>query len=90
MNDTIPPLSRKLLLWLRQPGVLDGPDDILERAVADMISDHVPIDAMVKERTTYRDLLRNFYCGGVPSWMDDVIEKTFADMGETLAPDETN
>ncbi len=87
MNDTIPPLATKLVRWLQQPGVMESDQRRLESCVAEMISDHVPIDAMVKERTAYRDLLRRLYWDGLPLWMDESIEKVFADMGETLDKD---
>ncbi len=58
MNDTIPPLARKIVSWLEAGDTQRWYTTKQKEAeVAHLISTHVPIDAMVAERTAYRDAL---------------------------------
>lgn len=88
MNDTIPPLACKIVQWLRAIDTVTLNDDHCEREVAHLIASHVPIDAMVRERTAYRDLLRLIYHAEEQGrWICEDIAATFKQHGESLSYD---
>lgn len=85
MNDTIPPVARKIVDWLDSGDVqryCSRQEKISE--VQHLIASHVPIDTMVRERTAYRDLLRQIYAAIDHPYPRGRIEAVFAEMGETV------
>lgn len=60
MNDTIPPLARKLVDYLLQSDCRGLDPRFLEEQVAAMIDEHVPIAVLEEGVTKLRDALHPF------------------------------